>query len=153
MLANELVAALQTQVFKIYFGGIFSSDNIPKKLKNKHFYIINTDVESGPGKHWYTIVRLNQLIECFDSLGIQQQQKEFLNQHFTVKGISHLIFNVTQVQPSYSLKCGQYVLYFLYERFHNLDMDFDDLLNEIFCENNETNDKKVLQFENEVLKS
>ena len=36
MLGNELVAALQQCFFKTYFAGIFSSDNIPKRLKNKH---------------------------------------------------------------------------------------------------------------------
>lgn len=153
MLANELLTAIQKQLYKIYFAGIFSADNIPKTLKNRHFFIINTDIESGPGKHWYTIVRLNNLIECFDSLGVKQKHKDFLCEHFNVKGITHITFNTTQVQPSYSLLCGQYVLYFLFERYHNLDISFEDLLNEAFCESDQTNDKKVLEFEQEFLKN
>jgi len=135
MLASEILSHLQSFPFKIHFGGIFSSDSIPKNLRNKHFLIVNTDVKSGPGKHWYTVLRLNDSIECFDSLGIQEDKKVFICNHFSFRGIRSITYNTTQVQPSSSILCGQYVLFFLFERYHNLDLNFDDLVNEIFSEN------------------
>ena len=60
------------------FGGIFSADTLPIKLKPKSFIICNTDVEKGPGKHWYCVVKLNtSVLECFDSLGIDSEKKLF----------------------------------------------------------------------------
>lgn len=146
MLASEILNFLEKQHFKNFFGGIFSSDNVPKTLKNKHFLVINTDVQSGPGKHWYVILRIHNLLECFDSLGVQTERKAFLSSHFRFKGLTHITYNTTQIQPNTSALCGQYVLYFLFERYHNLDYDFDDLLNEIFSNNMTTNDEYVSKF-------
>ena len=149
MLGNELVAALQQCFFKTYFAGIFSSNNIPKRLKNKHFLVINTDIRSGPGKHWIAVVRLNGSIECFDSLGVNNDKKDFILNHFKFSGASQITYNINQLQPSISALCGQYVLYYLFERYHNLDMDFDELVNEIFTDNVMKNDETVVNFMNE----
>ncbi|MBM3939029.1 MAG: hypothetical protein FJ333_10330 [Sphingomonadales bacterium] len=146
MLSSELISALQTFTFKKYFAGIFSADTIPLTLKDNHFLILNTDVKSGPGKHWYGVVRIKNVIECFDSLGIQENQNQFLLHNFNFKGITHIHFNQTQVQPFTSPLCGQFVLFYLFERYHNHDFTFDDLLNEIFCEDLAKNDIIVQDF-------
>jgi len=146
MLASEILNYLEKQHFKNYFSGIFSSDNVPKTIKDKHFIVINTDEKTGPGKHWYVVLRCHNLIECFDSLGVRNERKVFLSSHFRIKGLTHITFNSTQVQPDGSTLCGQYVLYFLFEQYHNLDYSFDHLLNEIIDNKVDENDKKVLNF-------
>lgn len=150
MLATELINIIQNNFFKKFFNGIFSADNLPTKLKNNHFIIVNTDVHSGPGKHWYAVVRRDDTIECFDSIGVTEEQKQFLSSHFNFKGISHLTFNTSQLQPLSSTLCGQYALYFLFERYHNFDWDFDDLLNEMFSENLDKNAQVVSKFMNNL---
>lgn len=152
MLANEILRNLEQFHFKKYFEGIFAADTVPKKLPNKHFLIVNTDVSSGSGKHWFAIVRINNLIECFDSLGLKEEQKHFLCSHFNIKGISHVTYNVTQLQPTTSILCGQFVLYFLFERYYNLDMSFDDLLNESFSNNTNQNENTIQEFIENFLK-
>jgi len=146
MLATELAENIKIHFFKSHFGGIYATDNLPKQLKNNTFIIVNTDVQSGPGKHWFTVLRRGTLLECFDSLGVSDVQSTFLSKSFNFKGLSNITFNTTQLQPSTSSLCGQYVLYFLFERFNNMDWDFDDLLNEVFSSNRDKNEMDVVKF-------
>ena len=133
---------------KKHFGGIFSADSLPIKIKPKSFIICNTDVEKGPGKHWYCVVKLNtSVLECFDSLGIDSEKKLFLETHFHQKNIKKVKFNVTQVQSSHSDTCGFFVLYFIINRFHNQDLSFTDLVNDIFVKDVDKNESLVINFD------
>lgn len=146
MFAHELLRALESLNFKNNFCGIYSSDNIPKTLKNRHFIILNTDVKSGPGKHWYTVVRIGDCVECFDSLGIDEPKKYFLRSNFNFDGIRFISCNITPLQPITSTLCGQYVLFFLFERYHNFDIDFNELINTVFTSDTFQNDEIVKSF-------
>ena len=130
--------------------GIYAADNIPQTIKKNHFIICNTDISSGAGKHWYCIVKVeSNVLECFDSLGVDGQKKLFLTTHFNQRFISKVKFNVTQVQSSMSSTCGLFVLYFIVNRFHNQDLSFADLLNDIFVASLKENEKRVEIFANE----
>ena len=132
---------------KQHFGGVFSADTLPQKLKLKSFIICNTDVNRGSGKHWYCIVKLEtSVLECFDSLGIDAGKRFFFKTHFNHKNIKKIKFNVTEVQSSISDTCGYFVLYFLVHRYHNQDLTFNDLLNDIFVKDVEENEKLVANF-------
>ena len=132
---------------KKYFEGIFSADNLPKKIKKNCFIICNTDVSTGPGKHWYCIVKLSStILQCFDSLGIDNTKKNFIVSNLKQKGIEQIKFNVTQVQSSESDTCGLFVLYFLIQRYHNKDLSFNELMNEIFVSSQTENEKLVNSF-------
>ena len=63
-----------------------------------------------------------------------------------IKGVSKLVFNVTQVQPNDSISCGEFAVYFLFERLHNLDFSFHELVNELFVEDLTKNEEKVKSF-------
>ena len=67
------------------------------------------------------------------------------------KGIREIEWNKTIFQSGHSISCGQYVLYFLFERLFNQDMSYKDLLDEIFVENIEKNEQKVEEFYSEFL--
>jgi len=146
MFANELISFLKQVNFRRNFGGIFAADTVPKSLKKNHFIIVNLDPQHLPGSHWIGVVRLNNLVECFDSLGTTAEKQDFLKSKFVFRGVTHLSYNVTSVQPLTSHKCGEFVLYYLFERFHNLDLDFEELLNDIFTDNLTKNDSAVSDF-------
>ena len=132
---------------KKHFYGVFSADTLPKVIRLKSFIICNTDISSGPGKHWYCIVKLQPgILECFDSLGINAEKKKFIAEKFKQRYVSKIKFNVTQVQSSETATCGLFVLYFLVNRFHNKDLGFTDLLNEIFVASLEENERLIQSF-------
>ena len=44
-----------------HFKGVFAADQTWRwslKLKNRTAVVVNTDSLSGPGKHWYTVLKL-----------------------------------------------------------------------------------------------
>jgi len=147
MLSSELsTIILDVDSIKSHFLGCYSSDNLPKAIKKNQFAIVNTDISTGIGKHWYAIFKYsNCLLEVFDSLGIDHDKKKFLQQNFS-RGTKEIEFNKTQFQKSDTNSCGKFVLYFIFNRLFNLDHCFEDLLEEIFCPDLDENEKKVEEF-------
>ncbi len=93
--------------------------------------------------HWFVLHRKEKTYhELFDSLGSTATfvRKYFQNQ----KGLFD--FNVTRFQSNESVKCGQFCVFFIVERYFNQDIEFADLLEEIFTENVEENEKRVEDF-------
>ena len=133
-------------IIKKHFIGVFSIDTLPKKIQLKSFCICNTDIQSGNGKHWICFVRSSKTsIELFDSLGVDAEKKSLVTK-FAKFNVNEIIFNETQFQSSLSTTCGMFVLYFVFERFFNLDIAFDDLLFDIFDENLDKNEETVKKF-------
>ena len=61
MLSNEFNEKLDHFLhLKKNFDGVFSSDKIPRKIKKDQFFVSNTDSSSGPGIHWYCILKLEK---------------------------------------------------------------------------------------------
>ena len=129
------------------FVGVYSIDTIPKTVKKNTFFICNTDISSGPGTHWFCVVKESpKILECFDSLGVTDQKKNTLASVLKLTGIKEIKVNKTSVQSETSSSCGNFVLYFLIHRFHNQDLSFDDLLNDIFVESIAMNEERVTEF-------
>jgi len=57
------------------------SDSSLKKFKNKHnkYSIVNTDVKSGPGKHYCALYINNNTFYIFDTYSNPNQLKTFIN--------------------------------------------------------------------------
>lgn len=72
MLGNEIIIAInKCPLLKQHFWGITCIDKIPKALKIRHFIICNTDLQSGPGEHWFLIYKhYFDTLEILDSLGM-----------------------------------------------------------------------------------
>ena len=136
-----------------HFRGIFAIDTIPTILKDREFCICNTDKSSGNGIHWFCFLRNSKLtIECFDSLGIDTEKKSILQSKCKFKNINCIHFNETVFQNSKSSSCGLFTIYFIIERMHNLDLSFDEILEDIFDEEDlETNENKVKKFCDNIL--
>ena len=145
---------LQHQNLNHFFDGVFASDKVPKKIKPSHFIVLNTEPSGSIGQHWYAIYRHDRfIIECFDSLGIDEGKKTFLRENFRAHSTKELLFNTSRVQDLSTSTCGEFVLYYLFQRMHNQDLDFETLLNEIFSSDPVVNEQKVKKyFENIILK-
>lgn len=127
------------------FVGVYSADKMPKSLKINHFFILNTDISSNPGKHWLSVIRTEKkLVEIFDSLGTKI---DFINNFFHFRSATKIIYNESIFQESDSSTCGLFCVYFIINRLYNLDLHFDELLSEIFdVVNKSTNEMKVVEF-------
>ena len=129
-----------------HFKGIFSIDTLPKYLKLRHFLICNTDISTGTGLHWFVLIRNSKNgMECFDSLGISAEKKENLKKHCKFRGIHELEFNETSFQLINSDTCGKFVLYYIFERMHNLDLAFEEILEEIFDDKDKEKNEQIVQ--------
>lgn len=131
---------------KNHFKGIFFIDKLPRFLKNYSFPICNTATSLEEGKHWIVFCKINQIVECFDSLGINEDRQNLLKTYCKFYNVKEIIFNETSYQPSNSFSCGKFALYFILERFFNLDLDFEELLSESFMFNHDLNEKIITEF-------
>ena len=149
MESSEFVSYLSKfpSILKL-FDGVYSFDKIPSKIKINHFIICNTDKSTGSGKHWFCFYRVNKnLIECFDSLGINDNEKK--HQLITACKFTHAVtlkLNNTQIQSSSTNTCGKFCLMFIVERLHNPDLDFEELMNYTFTDNEVENEKILDEF-------
>jgi hypothetical protein len=132
---------------KQHFLGVFSIDTLPKTIKHRHFCICNTDTSAESGQHWFCFIQNHSAeVECFDSLGINEEKKEKLMKYCSFRRTKELKFNITSFQSKDSDTCGLFTIYFLFERMHNLDLTFSDILEDIFDENEVQNELKVKEF-------
>ena len=74
-----------------------------------------------------------------------------MKDNFQRHGIKELLFNTSRVQDISTSTCGEFVLYFLFQRMHNLDLDYETLLNEIFCSDPAVNERKVKKYFNSII--
>lgn len=129
------------------FLGVYSINTIPKKINKNHFLISNTSKDTETGQHWFCILKTsNKTYEYFDSLGIDSNKIDKLKFYKIFKLQSSVKFNETAVQQPHSSTCGYFVLYFIIHRMHNLDLSFNEVLDEIFVLNKEENETNVMKF-------
>ena len=63
-----------------------------------------------------------------------------------MKGIKTIKYNETSFQSDNSESCGLFVIYFIWQRMFNLDLSFDQILEESFSADNGLNELKVKEF-------
>lgn len=130
-----------------FFKCVCSIDNIPKSLKLNNFIICNIDKKDNPGLHWLTFLRYSKSsIVCFDSLSIDDMKKQLLTDNCKFSGIKKIIFNETQFQSEKSESCGLFCLYFIIQSAFNRDLTYELLLESIFTESPDRNEKIVADF-------
>jgi hypothetical protein len=133
------------------FLGIFSIDTLPKRITKNHFCICNTSPSNADGEHWFCVLKIStNHLELFDSLGIAKDKEDFYKKSLPFKE-KFLTFNVTQFQSNESQNCGMFCIYFLFQRFHNLDLEFDETLAECFDSDVNLNDENVIKFCKDLL--
>ena len=82
-----------------------------------------------------------ETIEVFDSLGTSES---YIARNIPFKGIYE--FNVTALQCDNSSLCGGFSLYFIIFRLFNLDLDFQQFLQDFFDINCSKNEIQVNEF-------
>ena len=85
-------------------------------------------------------------LECFDSLGVNENKLNNLKTYCQFKTISKIDYNETSFQREDSDSCGLFVLYYIFKRMINLDLTFEELLEEIFETDNNLNELHVINF-------
>lgn len=147
MLGRDLINIVNTwPSLKNHFDGVFAINTIPKHLKKRHFLFLNTDLNTGDGIHWQVLLRNDDnALEYFDSLGLSQTKLQSFLIYCKIKS-KILKFNESPVQHQSSETCGLFCLYFIFLRLHNIDLSFDDVINEIFDKNEKINEVKVQDF-------
>ena len=93
------------------YGGTLAADQLPKRRQNSTFYVVNTDVRSGLGKHWVVMwIPSHGPPEYFDSLG-NKPSNSF--HHFLG---SKYYRNTDRLQNYGSMSCGAFCLYYISHR-------------------------------------
>ena len=85
------------------FNGVFSRDNMPKKIKDGA-YVINLDEYADVGTHWIALFCKRSEIVYFDSFGVEyvpEEIKEFI-------GTKSIKANIFRVQAGNSIMCGYF---------------------------------------------
>lgn len=137
---------LRVPSLKNHFLGIFSIDTLPNSINRRTFLFSNTSVQTEVGEHWICICKADRGVEIFDSLGLDSNKKDLYSRYCKFKKTPELNINETAFQLATSSTCGLFVIYFVVQRFHNLDLGFKTLLNEIFSSSNALNEEIVKKF-------
>ena len=90
------------------FNGVFSRDNLPKKIKDGAC-VINLDEYADVGTHWVPLFCNRSEIVYFDSFGVEhvpEEIKEFV-------GNKNIIVNIFRVQANNSVMCGYFCIGFI----------------------------------------
>ena len=80
------------------FNGVFSRDNLPKKVKYGA-YVINLDEYADVGTHWIALFFNRNTVIYFDSFGVEHVPKEI--KEFT--GNKNIKANISRVQANNSV--------------------------------------------------
>lgn len=154
-MTKQIVQPLSTSDFQPYlnnipdllphWAGVRALDEIPSVLKVKSFLIVNTAPKEKREGHWIVIGRTQLgILEIFNSLGFESLKsiKPYLN--FIFK--SEIIYNNSAVQLPTSSSCGLYCIYYAVHRFFNLDIPFDEFMEDTFTSDLNKNEILVSQF-------
>ena len=88
----------------------FSRNELPLKLDDNEYLILNLNKTDEPGSHWCACYRKNGILYYFDSFGITPPP-EVLNMNKDPK--TKLLYNVNQIQDINSSYCGHYCVHFI----------------------------------------
>ena len=98
----------ETQKSESRFNGVFSRNNLPKKIKDGA-YIINLDEYTNVGAQWIALSSDKNEIVYFDSFRVEHIPKEikkFINN-------KNIIANIFRVQINDSVMCGYFCIGFI----------------------------------------
>ena len=105
------------------FKGVYALDEIVH-IKQKSFpsaYVFNLDPSYKPGSHWVAVyINRKGPTEYFDSFGHppQREIKDFLSTY-----PENWNYNHVPVQELYSTTCGQFVVFYIYQRCSGLTLE------------------------------
>lgn len=132
---------------KPYFYGTLPCDRLPNQPDKKGpvGYIVKTDPQGQPGRHWIALWTQNNVCEIMDSYALPLETylttrplQEWLDRHW-----KYVMHNGQSLQSLYSQSCGDYALFFLIDRSQGQTMN--TFLNRFDKHDYVNNDHKVGQ--------
>ena len=114
------------------FNGVFSRDNLPKKIKDGA-YVINLDEYADVGTHWIALFCNRSEIVYFDSFGVEHVPAEIKK----IVRNKNIIANIFRVQANDSIICEYFCLGFIDFMFVGKTLtDFTSMLSPYDLEKN-----------------
>ena len=115
------------------FKGVFTRDQLPKKIGNKEAGIVNLNTSNEPGSHWVAYFRDGSKKIYFDSFGqvIPTEIQKYLKTNDEYRNNLPVIErNTDVVQEPNTVICGHLCLYVL----DNLSkgVNFQDIINTLW---------------------
>ena len=90
------------------FNGVFSRNNLPKKIKDGA-YVINLDEYADVGARWISLFSNRNELFYFHSFGVEQ----FLDKIKEFIGNKNIETNISGVQANNSVTCGYFCIGFI----------------------------------------
>ena len=90
------------------FNGVFSRNNLPKKIKDGS-YVINLDEYTDVGTQWIALFCTRNEIAYFDSFGVEHVPEEFKE----LIGNKNIKANIFRVQANNLVMCGYFCIRFI----------------------------------------
>ena len=87
------------------FIGVFSRDNLPKKIKDEA-YVIDLDEYANTGTHWIALFCKKKEIIYFDSFSVEHIPEEIKK----CIGNKNIKANIFRVQANDSVMCGYFCI-------------------------------------------
>ena len=130
---------------KLSFKGVYAIDEI-KSIKTVSYpssFVINLDPSYKPGSHWVAVYfDKNGVGEYFDSLAGYPLHEVV---HFLRSHAKEWQYNRMQVQELYTTMCGQFVVFYIYQKSRGLMLEV--ILRKYFSTHNKLrNDLLVRDF-------
>ena len=107
---------------KLSFRGVYAIDEM-KSIKSVSYppsFVINLDPSYKPGSHWVAVY--------FDKNGVGKYFNSFA--HYPPHEVVHFLcshakgwqYNPMQVQELYTMTCGQFVVFYIYQKSQELNV-------------------------------
>ena len=112
---------------KPYFHKTLPCDGLPDRPDKKGpvGYIVNTDPQGMPGRHWVALWTHDHVCEIMDSYGLPldtylttRPLQRWMDRHW-----KYVVRNGQSLQSLYSQSCGDYALFFLIDRSEGRSMN------------------------------
>jgi hypothetical protein len=101
---------------RLQFGGIRAADKLPLVTQRQPtFFIVNTDIASGKGKHW-VVIFVSHIPEYFDSLGRPPKHYHKHFQHYLINHGPYYLFSNKRSQNIGTNSCGKFCLFYIFYR-------------------------------------
>lgn len=104
-----------------HFLGTMAYDELASTKLEKGFYIVNTGHSSTPGIHWVVILKLDDIIEFFDSLANLPGYYSPEIENYLIKNGPEYKLSLKRIQGESDL-CGNYCILYSYLRCRELNM-------------------------------
>lgn len=113
--------SLKDKVLKKNFGGVFASDQLPRRKNKNKSFIVNLDPHHKPGSHWIAINFKNNVCYYFCSYGTPPANKNILS--FIKRNSKSVEWSTSLYQSFTSQTCGKFCLYFLHRITRSKKLD------------------------------